>query len=306
MKRKNIRVLLAVMTGTVVMFMLSCNKNDAPLVDFYFDVKSDTAIFHSKAINTSSYLWDFGDGQTATAPDPVHIYEKPGDYEVTLTVEGKGGTDSQTKIVPIASSSPYDLLTGGPDNPDGKAWKISRTISSGDAIFSPITADLGNVYLPFYNDVLDDIGLGEEYDDEFIFYPDGKYGHNVKNGGGMTGYRFASNNDLDVIKTTPYGIWITKFTPDENASFTFAEDTTITVTCTLEREDSVYDVTFSNVMVVQISEPDFFLLRDYTKTVIIKEIDKDKMRVIVFLSSSDIDKNAEYPTHAFLMTLEAK
>jgi PKD repeat protein len=306
MRRKNLHILLAVTAGAMFLFALSCNKDNSPLVDFYFEVKSDTAIFHSKAINTTSYLWDFGDGQTATEPDPIHIYEKPGDYTVVLTVEGKGGTDSQTKIVPIAPSSPFDLLTGGPDNPDGKAWKISRTITSGDAIFSPITADLGNVYLPFYNDVLDDIGLGEEYDDEFIFYPDGKYGHKVKNGGGMTGYRYASNNNLDVIKTTPYGIWITKFTPDEHAAFTLAEDTTITLRCTMERVDSVYDVTFTDVTVIQTSEPEFFLLQDYTRTVIVKEIGRDKMRVIVFLSSSDVDKNSAYPTHAFLMTLEAK
>ena len=305
MKMKNIRILVAMIAGVTMLFIQSC-ENDVPLVDFYFEVKNDTAIFNSKAVNATSYLWDFGDEQTATEPNPIHIYEEAGDYEVTLTVKGKGGEDSQTKTVSIASSSPYDLLTGGSEEPDGKTWKISRTITSGDAIFSPVTADFGNVYLPFYNDVLDDIGLGEEYDDEFTFLYSGAYRHSVKNGGGMTGYRYASNNNLEVIKTTPYGIWITKFTPEENATFTFSEDTTITIRCALEKVDSVYDVTFEHVMVVQTSEPEFFLLRDYTKTVIIKEIDSDRMRVIVFLSSSDINDISEYPTHAFLMTMEVK
>lgn len=303
-KRKN-PFLFALIAGAAVWLILSC-ENEAPLVDFYFEVRGDTAIFNSKAVNADSYLWDFGDGENATEPNPVHVYDDPGEYSVTLTVTGKGGEDSQTKTVSIAPNSPWDLLTGGAEDADGKTWKISRTITSGDAIFSPITADFGNVYLPFYNDVLDDIGLGEEYDDEFTFYYNGSYGHSVKNGGGMTGYRYASNNGLEVIKTTPYGIWITKFTPAEHATFTLAEDTTITMRCAMEKVDSVYDVTFSNVMVLQVKEPEFFVLQDYTRTIIIKEIGKDKMRVYVFLSSSDIDDISEYPTHAFLMTLEAK
>jgi PKD repeat protein len=31
-----------------------------------------------------TYLWDFGDGQTSTSPNPVHIYQQEGIYTVTL------------------------------------------------------------------------------------------------------------------------------------------------------------------------------------------------------------------------------
>ncbi len=299
---KNFRMIIAVLAGAVLLLIQSC-KEDAPLVDFYFEVRGDTAFFNSKAIHATTYLWDFGDEQSSTEPNPVHVYEKAGDYEVTLTVTGKGGEDSQTKVVTIVSSAPYDLLTGGPEAAGGKTWKISRTITSGDAIFTPITEDFGNVYLPFYNDVLEDIGLGDEYEAEYTFFHDGSYRHKVVNGGGMTGYRYAGNNGLDVIKTTPYGIWITTFSPDDEATFTFAEDTTVTVRCAMEKEDSVYDVTFSNVSVIVISDPEFFVLRDYTKIVIIKEIENDKMRAYFFLSSSDYADISEYPTHALLMTL---
>ncbi len=34
----------------------------------------------------TSYLWDFGDGKTSTERNPVHTYEKPGAYKVTLTI----------------------------------------------------------------------------------------------------------------------------------------------------------------------------------------------------------------------------
>jgi len=36
-------------------------------------------------------LWDFGDGTTSTSRDPSHVYFRPGDYAVTLTLKGKTG-----------------------------------------------------------------------------------------------------------------------------------------------------------------------------------------------------------------------
>ncbi|MEM0466944.1 MAG: PKD domain-containing protein [Candidatus Thermoplasmatota archaeon] len=38
-----------------------------------------------------TYHWDFGDGETATEQNPIHIYKQPGSYNYTLTV-----TDSST------------------------------------------------------------------------------------------------------------------------------------------------------------------------------------------------------------------
>jgi len=45
-----------------------------------------------------SYFWDFGDGQTSTEKNPVHVYQTPGVYSVTLTVEGLAGSSSEKKI----------------------------------------------------------------------------------------------------------------------------------------------------------------------------------------------------------------
>ncbi len=44
------------------------------------------------------YRWEFGDGQTSTDRHPQHVYAKPGEYVVTLNVEGPAGKDRRTKV----------------------------------------------------------------------------------------------------------------------------------------------------------------------------------------------------------------
>lgn len=64
------------------------------------------------------YNWDFGDGTTSTAADPVHAYSAVGTYSVKLVVEDASGCmDSITKIAfvkitqPIAAFSLKDSVT---------------------------------------------------------------------------------------------------------------------------------------------------------------------------------------------------
>ena len=48
--------------------------------------------------DVESYLWDFGDGESATEKNPVHEYETPGVYTVRLEVDGPMGTDAFERI----------------------------------------------------------------------------------------------------------------------------------------------------------------------------------------------------------------
>jgi len=52
------------------------------------------AIFTNTSTNGTSYLWDFGDGNTSTAFSPSHAYETAATYSVTLTVTNDCGTDT--------------------------------------------------------------------------------------------------------------------------------------------------------------------------------------------------------------------
>jgi len=74
----------------------------APVVDFSASETSGTAPLALNFVaivqgTATSYLWSFGDGSTSTAPNPVHMYEAPGVYSVSLTVAGPGGAATSTK-----------------------------------------------------------------------------------------------------------------------------------------------------------------------------------------------------------------
>jgi beta propeller repeat protein len=52
----------------------------------------------------ASWFWDFGDKKTSTLPDPVHVFEEPGTYTVSLTIS-EGGNNS-TKVLQIRAFGP--------------------------------------------------------------------------------------------------------------------------------------------------------------------------------------------------------
>lgn len=50
------------------------------------DCDGMSVTFTNTSTATFGYLYDFGDGTTSTAPNPVHIYDSPGTYSVTLSL----------------------------------------------------------------------------------------------------------------------------------------------------------------------------------------------------------------------------
>ncbi len=58
-----------------------------------------TVSFTNRSLLAQGYQWQFGDGASSIAENPVHEYHAPGTYTVTLTVFGmNGGTASMTKV----------------------------------------------------------------------------------------------------------------------------------------------------------------------------------------------------------------
>lgn len=81
---------------------VSAVETSTPVASFSADVVSGKIPLQVQFTDTSggdpnAWLWDFGDGSTAKAQDPVHSYTVPGDYNVSLTVTNANGSDSITR-----------------------------------------------------------------------------------------------------------------------------------------------------------------------------------------------------------------
>lgn len=74
---------------------------------FYFDLANDVGTsfaFHDVSIGDLTYWsWDFGDGTSSSEQNPVHVYENPGVYIVTLTV---GNDDCSSTVSMLVFSDP--------------------------------------------------------------------------------------------------------------------------------------------------------------------------------------------------------
>jgi hypothetical protein len=49
----------------------------------------------------TSWLWDFGDGNTSTAQNPSHTYAAAGPYSVKLTASNAGGSNQTVKVINV-------------------------------------------------------------------------------------------------------------------------------------------------------------------------------------------------------------
>ncbi len=94
--------------------ILYANAVPVPTVDFTADTTSGEIIiqttFTSQVTSViNSYLWDFGDGNTSTEPNPVHLYNTVGSFDVSLTVSGPGGSAQVTKPNFVQTSPPTQI-----------------------------------------------------------------------------------------------------------------------------------------------------------------------------------------------------
>jgi PKD repeat protein len=65
-----------------------------------------TCSFLDGSSGATSWLWDFGDGNTSTDQLPIHTYATHGVYTVSLTVSNDGGTTTETyeRVIPVGNT----------------------------------------------------------------------------------------------------------------------------------------------------------------------------------------------------------
>jgi len=101
-------------TGPTADFSASPVSGDEPLTVVFTDLSSSYD-------GITSWLWEFGDGQTSTEQNPAHTYAGDGVYTVTLTVtEADADSDTETKVgyVTVSDTGPTadfsaEPLSGG-------------------------------------------------------------------------------------------------------------------------------------------------------------------------------------------------
>jgi len=67
-----------------------------------------TVNFVDSSINASSYIWDFGDGSTASIPNPSHTYTAIGSYNVSLIVSDGYCSDTITFLITVEEFNTVD------------------------------------------------------------------------------------------------------------------------------------------------------------------------------------------------------
>lgn len=90
----------------------------APTAGFTVVTDGLTATCTNTSANGETYLWEFGDGETATTFNAQHMYASDGVYVITLTVTNMSGSDSLSQEVWL-STIPLtaEMLQGG-------SWKV--------------------------------------------------------------------------------------------------------------------------------------------------------------------------------------
>lgn len=91
-------------------------NGSAPVPSFTFNAGSNnTVYFTNTSTNATSYLWDFGDGQTSTQASPSHVYAASGTFTICLTATNNCGSvqacSTWTCTFPVAG---YTYSLSGP------------------------------------------------------------------------------------------------------------------------------------------------------------------------------------------------
>ncbi len=310
MKRKGLLVSLAIIS-IFSLSILSCKKEStpAPTVQISFSVDGYQVAFTALVTNADTYAWDFGDGKTSTEQNPVHVYEQSGKYDVSLTVNGKGGSATANTQVEIAASK-LEMLTGGPAATDGKSWQFSNQAGEGDAVLHADKDFTVDPSTPIVSGILGMIGYNSEYNDEFIFKNNNgnyEYSHITDNDSVLTNAIFAMANNIsgrpndmtDLILLTP-------FTP-EAATFKFMEDTTLELNVTSdESPDSTWTESWSGVDVIEIEGgKEFIGVQDFTRKYIAFKLTADELQLGMFISATT-GNYAATPSHVLRMTFTPK
>jgi PKD repeat protein len=76
-----------------------------PQAGFNYSIDEASVDFNQTSLYSTSNLWNFGDGNTSPLVNPTHTYNAPGNYTVSLIVNGCGRLDTLTEPISITATA---------------------------------------------------------------------------------------------------------------------------------------------------------------------------------------------------------
>ncbi|MCS6933931.1 MAG: PKD domain-containing protein [Chitinophagales bacterium] len=142
---------------------------DTPVADFYANsIFASCPPFPVKFFNTTNrtdllWVWYFGDGDTSTDYNPLHVYKFPGEYDVAMVAyDSSGCRDSIIKLKYIK--------VGGP---------LGNFLATPDTGCVPLTVTYSGTYSSNTIDIKADVGTGQVFEDTvnivYTYTQPGKY-----------------------------------------------------------------------------------------------------------------------------------
>jgi hypothetical protein len=304
--------MLTVIVLSAIM-VASCKKTPAPTVEIFATVNGYTVTFTPKVTDVDKYSWNFGDNQTSTESKPSHTYAVSGNYTVTLTVKGDGGSASANKDITIAASF-LEMLTGGTSVTNGKTWVLDQTATPELDGRGPVSSSMP-VTTAATDDFLLDYNLDTEYDNEYTFFANGDYSVNTMNGNVLAGAIYSSIYGITQGEPA-YDIEMCQasYTPSPGATWEMHSADLIVDAITDPNTTDIPpihdNVTFTGKTWISITGA-FFGILDFptTQKFIIKDIAADKIHVALFLCGygfGDDEDMMALPTNLIHLTFIPK
>lgn len=97
-----------------------------PVASFQFEVSATNFLevtFTNFSQNATSYSWDFGDGETSSEKNPVHVYAAAASYDVVLTASNSGKNATFSATIELEDPNTAIAKLAGETS---KTWKLYR------------------------------------------------------------------------------------------------------------------------------------------------------------------------------------